>query len=511
MNTRKFLASLTRSHKVGLLLVVILLISIPLVVLFSQQQQHRQQQAATTGTVYYVSKNGNNADGKSWATAWNELNQINWPVIQPGNTILLDGGSSQMVYTTTLTIDKSGVRGTPITIERATDSGHNGKVVIFGGRVTPLPYCGQPNYTFQTADVTAHGIVVGSSSWIVIDGMNWGGIAIYGHNSHGIDATGNPSNDTFRNMEIYDNGYARTSGNNWQLSTNGHGVYLNGNNLTFEQMNIHDNADDEFDTGVGSMNNLTINRSWLHVEREDPTAPGLPFNECIHQDGYQIYSGGTQGGIRIENSVLGPGLKEGTILGQTPSSSGPGATVNNVTIENTLFLNKDINIMGYPQVKESGWIIDHDTIVAPVNNQNSSKSSSLFLEGTNNTVTNTIFYGGNVYVPDGLTGVSGNCSWMTTGNSALGGQTVDPRFVTDISSYNYNTSLMALQNTDYSLKPSSPCLGKGSAITSLKQLLSAVRRRTIGLPGLLGSTACSAAGHEPDHDLPWSPELSHPV
>ena len=44
-------------------------------------------------TTYYVSRNGSNGDGTSWATAWNELNQINWSVIQPGDTILVAEGT----------------------------------------------------------------------------------------------------------------------------------------------------------------------------------------------------------------------------------------------------------------------------------------------------------------------------------------------------------------------------------------------------------------------------------
>src|SRR6266568_2210939 len=49
---------------------------------------------AATPTTYYVSKNGSDSGGTSWATAWNELNQINWSVINPGDTITIDGGST---------------------------------------------------------------------------------------------------------------------------------------------------------------------------------------------------------------------------------------------------------------------------------------------------------------------------------------------------------------------------------------------------------------------------------
>jgi len=427
----------------------------------------------STGKTYYVSKNGNGSDGKSWATAWNELAKINWSVVQPGDTILLDGGAQSMTYTTTLTIGKSGTQAAPITIKRSTDSGHNGTVILFGGRSTPLPYCGEPSYSYRAASV-ANGVVFGSHSWVVIDGMNWDGIQIHGFSTYGVDMTGGPSNDTLRNMEIYDIGEASQGGNggNWNPETNGHGIYLTGTNLTFSQMNIHDNSDDEFNTGEApGIHNVTINYSWLHVTREDPRETGLPFNECVHQDGYQIYDGGVQSDLLIENSILGPGMSTGVILGQSPGR----ATVNNVTIRNSLLLNKHINIMGYPQVQETGWVIDHDTVFTPGQGIAGGTFQSLFLQGSGNTVKDSIFYDGGIYLPDGLAGASGNCEWKTTGdNSALGGQMVDPQFTTDVSSYNESTPLATIANADFTLKPGSPCAGKGSTITSLKRFLQIV-------------------------------------
>src|SRR5712692_3693200 len=430
-------------------------------------------------TTYYVSKNGNNADGLSWATAWNELNKINWSLVQPGDTLLLDGGSRSMTYTTTLTIGKSGTQAAPIIVKRAADSGHNGKVILFGGRSTPLPYCGQANYSYRATGTFNHGIVMGAYSWVIIDGGSWDGMSIYGFDSHGVDMTGNPGNDTLRNLEIYDNGSASQSGGSWNPDTNGHGVFLNGSSLTFENMDIHDNSDDEFDTGVGSINNITIRYSWLHVTREDPTNPGLPFNQCVHQDGYQIYSGGTEGGILFENDIVGPGLKEGTILGNTPQSGNAAVAVNNVTIRNSLFLNKVINIMGYPQVQESGWVLDHDTVFTPGSGTPASTGvpggTSFFLQGSNNTVTNSIFYEGQIYLPNGLAAAAKNCQWRTTGSTpAIAGQTVDPQFVTDVSSYNFSTPLIAIANANFALQGTSPCKGSGSSITSLKRFLQLV-------------------------------------
>jgi hypothetical protein len=124
---------------------------------------HAHQAAQSTGAVFYVSRDGTNSDGRSWATAWNELDRINWAIIQPGDTILIDGGDPWMFYFTTLTIGKSGVPGAPITIRMAQENGRNGRVLVYGGRPTTLPYCGQANYTEPTTGVRDIGIQVGSA------------------------------------------------------------------------------------------------------------------------------------------------------------------------------------------------------------------------------------------------------------------------------------------------------------------------------------------------------------
>ena len=142
---------------------------------------------AATGVTYYVSKTGSNADGKTWATAWNELSKINWSVVQPGDTVLLDGGATEMVYTTSLVVPKNGLSGAPITIKLAGETGRNGKAVIFGGRSIALPYCDQTSYTYQTSGVRQIGIDLGARAWIVVDGSKWRGITVYGHNAYGAE------------------------------------------------------------------------------------------------------------------------------------------------------------------------------------------------------------------------------------------------------------------------------------------------------------------------------------
>lgn len=430
---------------------------------------------ASSGTTYYVSKNGNNANGQSWATAWNELASINWSVVQPGDTILLDGGGQSMTYTTTMTIAKSGTQSAPITIERSTEGGHNGHVVLYGGG-SPLPYCGQTNYVYQKPQ-RQNGIYFGSSSWIVLDGMSWDGISVYGYISDGVEMTGGSNNDTLRNMEIYENGAVFQNGGTSSPDSGAHGIHLTGANLTFEYMNIYDNADDEFNTELpAGVHNITIDYSWMHVSRENPTQQGLPFNDCVHQDGYQISNGGVQSGILIENSVVGPGLGEGVILGQQLTTTGVSAKVNNVTLRNNLMIDKNRNILGYPQVFETGWVIDHDTVVTQGKGISGGTYEALFLEGSNNTVTNSIFYDGIIYLPDGLAKSTGNCQWKTIGDTqVIGGQTVDPQFVTDISSYTYSTSLAVMANENLALRSTSPCKRAGSSITSVNSFLQMVK------------------------------------
>ncbi len=441
-----------------------------------------------TSHTYYVSRQGNNSSGLSWLTAWNELDQIKWSIIRPGDTIFLDGGSKNMVYTSTLTIGKSGTVVAPITIKRSTEAGRNGKVVLFGGRSIPLPYCGQSTYTNQTSGVLSSGIAVNGKSWIVIDGMSWDGISISGFSSNGVavstkyGSASTSSNDTIRNLEIYDNGSASQQSNGtWIPKDSGDGVAVAGSNLTFEQMNIHDNADDNFEPGP--VNTMTIEHSWLHETREDPTRSGLPWNQCVHQDGFQIWTGGVQGGITIQDSVLGPGLLDGVILGQTPTNPYNGATVNNVTLKNDLILDATgNNIFGYPRISSQNWTIQNVTSFTIAPNVDGNTPNNIFLEGSGHKVTHSIFYGGHISLPIGST-TSGNCLFNTNGNTVLlkgknveliNGENVDPKFVTNVSRFTSATPLATLANANFALQQSSPCSGAGSSITSVAQLISIV-------------------------------------
>ena len=213
--------------------------------------------------------------------------------MQPGDTILLDGGTTKMVYTTILTVGTSGTEAAPILIQRATRAGHDGQVVIFGGRSIPL-VCGHATqYTYQTEGVRKYGVDLGALLLRDLDGRKWRGIVIYGHNLHGIHLSRGSSHDTIRNVEIYDNGQAVFDAARKWWNSDQPGVGLTGSGHVFERDIIYDNGQDAFQCG-GGLSNLTIRQCWLYNGRPHPRSPALAANYTMHSDGIQVYGGGAQ-------------------------------------------------------------------------------------------------------------------------------------------------------------------------------------------------------------------------
>ncbi len=375
---------------------------------------------------YYVSPSGNGTNGRSWATAWRSTSLINWSVIRPGSEIILDGGGSRCSVSpydfkrsspdpgvtcgqryAAFSVDQDDV-----TIERSTAAGHDGTVVIDGGRNTPLPYCGQPSYS-AAAGATA-GIDLNGHSGVVIDGIARSGIIVRGA-QEGVWMDGG-HNDTLRDMEIFDNGYAIS--NPWGYSSDGQGVLLGGERNVYDRLLVHDNGQDEFHSGseshagiIGySVSGSVVSDSWLGAVRANPGYPGEPFNDlqvsghdpgCTHADGVQIFEPGTtMSGLTFSYDVFGPGINTGLF----PSDAGTGATVDNVTVASSLFLNPaSIDIMTVNPVH--GWNLSHDTLIA-------ARGALLILSNGRNTMTDVIKYGGSVYTPG---------PWNSSGNIWYGG------------------------------------------------------------------------------------------
>ena len=395
----------------------------------------------TPTSIFFVSLEGNNTDGKSWETAWNELDQIQWVEVNPGDIITIAGGE----YHTQMEVENSGTPGLPITITT------NGQQVVLDGQRPILPYCEETNYNSVEGD---DGIDLGSQSYIVIDGQDWSGIVIRNH-LRGIKIRPQASNIIVRNVEIYDNGYARDMESSF--APDGPGVRLGGSDILFERVIIHDNGQDAFQAGWGVWN-FTLRNSWLYNSKEHPTVPGKPFNYCTHTDGIQIFDGGVQGPIFIEDSIIGPSFTQGVIIGSL-------ATVDNVVIRNTLFVGNDNSgIIISDGGQSSNWTLQNVTIAQDVTDE---RSWNLQLYGNKHRITDSVFYGGKWGI--GIfnwSEANGNINWMTPDEYNVA-EEMDPMFIDD------DYSLIEgehFADFDFTITNTNIPTHIGSSITSVKQL-----------------------------------------
>jgi hypothetical protein len=424
-------------------------------------------------TLWYVSSAvGSSGNGTSWALAWKAFANIVWGSINPGDTIWVDGGTAGLTYTDRLLIGASGTAGNPITIAASTAAGHNRPVLSDGGRVTPLPYASQATGSWTETAVRFQGISFQGNSYVVVDGSVWHGWKVFGGKYNGIDMGVGASNNTIRNFEIYDNGTGTSGADGW--TTDRPGIQLVGDNHTVDHCDIHDNGQDNFQTGT-STNHLTVTNTWMHYTRENPNYPGYAFNQNhppnydsgagTHQDGYQIYGDTPITDLNFTDCLFGPGLMQGTILQATTSA---------ITIRQCLFFptTNGTAIMGYPSIAATTWTIDHVTTVAATTQGN------LWLEGTSMTITNSIFYGGRIeldHAPSTTGGViQFNTNTITFPSSLtnLDGTTVDPNFVTNVSGWASTLPIFS-QLLSANLAPTAgAALGKGCTdFTSVQSFL----------------------------------------
>src|ERR1700730_14605722 len=372
--------------------------------------------------VYYVSPSGSGKNGLNWATAWRDTSSIDWSVIRPGSRIVLDGGtstSSTSPYDFKPSTPNPGVtcgqRYSPfsigeddITIERSSAAGHDGTVVIDGVRDTPLPYCGQRQYA--ATNPTIPGINLNGHTGVTINGMTRSGIVVRGA-ENGV-VMGNGGHDTLINMEIFDNGFVIP--HSWGYSSDGNGVLMGGKDNVYDELLIHDNGQDDFHSDAHGYDESgsVVENSWLGALRENTRHPREPFNDlqasghdpgCTHADGVQIFAPGTtMSSLTFNYDVFGPGTNQGLY----PSDGGTGATFDDVTIENCLFL--DVASAGIRTDNPvHGWNLSHDTLFA-------TQGGFQIPSNGVNTMTSVIKYGGYFSAPGG--------SWVTSGSFWYGGR-----------------------------------------------------------------------------------------
>lgn len=414
------------------------------------QPTHTATPTAIPENFFYVSKLGSNADGRSWETAWSEMDQVDWTIIEPGATILLDGGAEQMVYTSTLKPATNGSADAPITIRLAEEPGRDGQVLISGGRPYDLPYCDQPDFVKPEGDALRNAIRFENVAWVVVDGRKWRGIVITDTDRHGIELKPDTDHITLRNIEIYDIGFGKEGDDG--AYPNGTGITLDGTNHTFERLIIHDNGHDALQSRADTLDSLTVRQSWLYNSVPHPEITDQAFNYCTHSDALQIYDGGVVENIAFYDTILGPGFTNTVILGDKV------VNVNRVLFDNVLFLKgaeNNVSAHSTATIEVHDWTLRNVTVFSPNEPYN-----AITFKGDDLTIVDSIFLGGHINIPNTEPTVSGNCQWGTTGNRI--GEEVDPDFV---------SALPDPFSVDNYQPRAAACVGKGATIFTLDDLL----------------------------------------
>ena len=255
------------------------------------------------GNVFYVSRTGNNADGRSEATAWNELNRIQWALLQPGDTLIIKGGT----YRQRLIITADGEsREKPLTLRA------DGQVIIDGGRNVPLPTCTSTSFSTPSV-VEAPAIVASGRKYLRIDGMAWRGIVVRNWLTDREDSV-NAAIDlrgatgiTLRNLEVTNNGDSWTKAAG-EVRPTGNAFNITGSSgVEVERLIAHDNGNDTFRVNEGGVRAFRLSESWVYNSDSD--------YRCEHPDVLQVREPGITSGITINDSVFGPRLHHVLLVG----------------------------------------------------------------------------------------------------------------------------------------------------------------------------------------------------
>lgn len=392
--------------------------------------------AATSNTPafareYFVSKNGNNADGLSWASAWNELDQIQWSQLRTADVINIDGGVSQMTYSTPLQARLVDTHYR-ISIRAGYIPQHNGQVVIDGHGAPSAGISMIAGSTNITAKARS-GIVV--THWL--DGVY-------------IDSQNEWEANQIRRLEVYGN--------------RRNGVHVHGIGGNIFQCIIHDNGSP---TGAGDLTANVLFSASSQAAQNGITNSWVYNSIQNYADGIVDRGSTLTSTNNVGQSVIGPGLRD-AYRQETGMAN----------IGNCLLLNasRDSLVMG----KGTGGV-EAVTVVLTKKNA-AGMSHTCFSSGAQANpnhlfyVAYSIFFRGLVKAPVIQNPqVPGNKQFQVTGNTMLLAPNMeDPQFAQQsIYEFPDNVPLQTLIDSDYSIARTRPggVPPYGSRVTSVAQLL----------------------------------------
>lgn len=429
-------------HKVSRRKLVLLLSA--LVALALPQASHAQSAAKT----FYVSKNatGTVHDGKSWQTAWTDLDTIDWRQLGPDCRVYLDGGSTQMAYNKRMVVGASGAYYHPLYIMTSSEPGHNGLVNINPGRSLtkdPAIDFGDNRYIIFSGDSRNNpgGYSVGHSSKSIYIG-GWLGYGI---------RMGTGSNNIFvQNVEIANCGIGATGSADPYYPRTGGGVSFDGTDHRISRMVVRDNSLNIKGPQQSTVGRLAafVDNSWIaNIE---------PSSRTYYVDGVESH---TQMGF--EKCIFGPGLDR-AIADTDPSGS-------RVTVIDSLFINpRRGNIVfgnGAPNLYKC------TSFMLPLAFNDSAHNAIQLAQSVGGTrFDSCLFEGGTIVTQSYAPSHPNNLQYKTSGNIAfLGGTSLSSStFVRPLFSYPNNVSVYTLLTEDYSRNSSNTV---GSSLTSISKLI----------------------------------------
>jgi hypothetical protein len=375
--------------------------------------------SAAKANAYYVSPNGNNTDGLTYQTAFNELDQIKWNSLNytGGLDLIIDGGTNGLVYHTALTVPA----GASVSeISTSVDSGHSGVVYIDGtgsSSTSGINIIGSVNSLNSGSLANAITVRNWSGSGIQISGSIWGvlqGVKVEG-NAVGLEVDGNCNALQFA---IFHN--------------NINNIQIKGALSQLTDAWIYQNYDisPKICTGlsISSLSNLTV-------------------SDCIFGPGLLYGAKASQAGtLSLNNCLLLNATGSNVLL--------TGASPNLTMVHCTSFMTKDNPIGG-----------THCCI----NCTNDSLPVQSHLD-----ISSSIFWGGAVRIPVGqsVDVTARNIEYAVTGNTtALASTQKNPEFISNVASYPDNVSFETLRQSNFALQHRTHATPEGSSITSVSDLL----------------------------------------
>lgn len=418
-------------------------------------------QSEAQARAFYVSPTGDGTDGLNWKKAWKDPAQINWNNVNPGDQIVLDGGTSGITYNTGFSVSKSGTQGAPIVIRQAVQSGRNGRILLYGGG-------DKPNGHLNGIDT---GVNI-SGSFVHFVAARRGGIKLASYKGTCINFDPSAKNSTVRNLEIEN----RVTIPPYAAITCS-GVQFAGYNNQVIDCDFRNCFTAAKEVAPAGANNRFIFRECTFGSTQHFGGFNRGCGTAVLSAPPQAPAHTTE--IVSHRCIFGPYITSGIIM-----NSGK------LRVTDSLFLGPSLYMVNAePQFANTTDVhINQSTFIAPFNpvvlsptNPFPPKIGMLGFPITSNgvgtmRVANSIFFGGTIRIPaDFKVNAGGNFQFRVAGHtSSLAPVLQDPE-LTDgaaLKAMPDDYIPYQLSTLNYAPLPTSPAAGKGSRLTSVSELCS---------------------------------------